>query len=43
MLPPDSRRAFNAFYDEVRNLAHLDRKTTIIVGLAASMAAACDP
>jgi len=43
MLPQDQRKAFNAFYDRVRDEAHLDRPTTIIVGLAAAMAAGCDP
>ena len=43
MLPPEIQQAYNAFYDEVRNLTHLDKKTTIIAGLAASMAVGCDP
>jgi|GEM_PF-2493151 len=43
MLPPKIRQAYSAFYDEVRNLDSLDLKTTIIAGLAASMALGCDP
>ncbi len=43
MLPPEQRRAFGAFYDAVRDESHLDRRETIMVGLAAAMAAGCDP
>ena len=43
MLPSEQRHAFAAFYDSVRDESVLDRNTTIMVGLAAAMAAGCDP
>lgn len=43
MLETEQRRAFNTFYDSVRDERVLDKSTTIIVGLAAAMAAGCDP
>ena len=43
MLQPKQRKAFNAFYDSVRDESLLDRNATIMVGLAAAMAAGCDP
>jgi hypothetical protein len=43
MLPPEQRNAFNAFYDSVRDESVLDKNSTIMIGLAAAMAAGCDP
>ena len=43
MLPDKQRKAYNTFYDSVRDEAHLSRSETIMVGLAAAMAAGCDP
>jgi len=43
MLPPEQRQAFSAFYDAVRDERHLDRRETVLVALAAAMAAGCDP
>jgi len=43
MLPPEQHRAYCAFYDSVRDQAHLDARTTAIVGLAAAMARECRP
>ncbi len=43
MLPPEQRQAFNAFHDRVRSQDCLDQKTTTIIGLAAAMAAGCQP
>ena len=43
MLIGDNRSAFNAFYDAVRDESHLDRKTTILIGLAAAMTSGCAP
>lgn len=43
MLPPEQRKSFSAFYDSVRDESQLDRTTTIMIGLAAAMAAGCDP
>ena len=43
MLPPKQHSKFCDFYDAVRDEEHLDRRTTIIVGLAAAMAIGCEP
>ncbi|WP_291317028.1 hypothetical protein [Desulfuromonas sp.] len=43
MLPSKPKKAFDAFYNTVRDETILDRKTTAIVGLAAAMAAGCSP
>lgn len=43
MLTGQNRTAFNAFYDAVRDEAHLDKRTTTLVGLAAAMAIGCYP
>lgn len=43
MLPPKLHQAYCSFYDSVRDESILDRRTTVIVGLAAAMACGCDP
>jgi hypothetical protein len=43
MLYGDNRTTFNAFYDAVRDESRLDRKTTVLVGLAAAMTSGCGP
>jgi hypothetical protein len=43
MLSAKDGKAFSAFYDAVRDESVLDRKTTILIGLAASMTAGCYP
>jgi len=43
MLSAKNGKAFSAFYDAVRDESSLDRKTTILVGMAASMTAGCAP
>lgn len=43
MLSGNNRTAFNAFYDVVRDETSLDRKTTILIGLAAAMTSGCAP
>lgn len=43
MLFDDKRTAFNAFYDAVRDESQLDRKTTVLIGLAAAMSSGCEP
>ena len=43
MLPPDQHKTYCAFYDTVRDESHLDRRTTIIVGLATAMSIGCEP
>jgi hypothetical protein len=41
MLYDDKRLAFNAFYDAVRDESQLDRRTTVLIGLAAAMTSGC--
>ena len=43
MLSEKNRSAFNAYYDAVRDESVLDRKTTILIGLAAAMTCGCAP
>jgi len=43
MLPFEQRKAFSTFYDSVRDESVLDKTTTIMIGLAAAMAAGCEP
>lgn len=43
MLSAKNGKAFSAFYDAVRDESVLDKKTTILVGLAAAMTAGCVP
>lgn len=43
MLSPDAARKYREFYDLVREDFALDTETTIVVGLAAAMAAGCEP
>jgi len=43
MLAGENRKAFNAFYDAVRDESQLDHKTTILIGLAAAMTSGCAP
>ncbi len=43
MLSAKNGKAFREFYDAVRDESALDRKTTILVGLAAAMTAGCLP
>ena len=43
MLSAKNGKAFSQFYDAVRDEAVLDKKTTILVGLAAAMTAGCAP
>ncbi|MFO7766638.1 MAG: hypothetical protein R6V33_09420 [Pelovirga sp.] len=43
MLSDKNRTAYVNFYDAVRDETVLDRKTTILTGLAAAMAKHCDP
>lgn len=43
MLSAKNGKAFSVFYDAVRDEASLDRKTTILVGLAAALTAGCAP
>ncbi len=43
MLSDKHRAAYVDFYDAVRDESVLDRRTTILIGLAAAMANACDP
>ncbi|WP_020674773.1 hypothetical protein [Geopsychrobacter electrodiphilus] len=43
MLTSDSAKKYREFYDQVRADTALDDETTIIVGLAAAMAAGCEP
>lgn len=42
MLNSEHGQAFRSFYDAMRDSV-LDDKTTILVGLAASMAVGCEP
>lgn len=41
MLYDDKRSAFNAFYDAVRDESRLDKRTTVLIGLAAAMTSGC--
>jgi hypothetical protein len=43
MLSEKNRQAFNAFYDAVRDESELDRRTTILIGLAAALTGSCAP
>jgi len=43
MLTEKNGKAFSAFYDAVRDYSVLDEKTTLLIGLAASMAVGCAP
>ncbi len=43
MLTGKNRAAFNGFYDAVRDESQLDKKTTILIGLAAAMTGGCAP
>lgn len=43
MLSEKNRLAFNAFYDAVRDTSQLDKKTTILIGLAAAISCGCAP
>ena len=43
MLPPKQHKAYCNFYDVVRDEEHLDARTTVMIGLAASMARECQP
>jgi len=43
MLPPKQHEKYCNFYDAVRDESNLDRKTTILVGLASAMAIGCEP
>ena len=43
MLSAINGQAFRDFYAAVRDEATLDRKTTLLVGLAAAMTAGCGP
>jgi hypothetical protein len=43
MLSGKNRSRFNDFYDAVRDESVLDKKTTILIGLAAAMTSGCAP
>ncbi len=43
MLSAKNGKAFRDFYDAVRDESVLDRKTTILIGLAASLTSGCAP
>ncbi len=43
MLQPKQHKAFCNFYDAVRDESNLDKRTTILVGLATAMAIGCEP
>lgn len=43
MLSRKSGQAFGQFYDAARDESVLDKKTTLLVGLAAAMTAGCQP
>jgi len=43
MLPTDQHKAFCQFYDKVRDESVLDKRATILVGLATAMAIGCEP
>jgi alkylhydroperoxidase/carboxymuconolactone decarboxylase family protein YurZ len=42
-LPEAQQKAFDEFYDSVRNNTVLDVKTTMMIHLASAMAVACHP
>jgi hypothetical protein len=43
MLSAKNGKAFREFYDTVRDESALDRKTTILIGLAAALTSGCGP
>lgn len=43
MLSRKNGKAFSDFYDAVRDESVLDKKTTMLVGLAAAFTAGCSP
>ncbi len=43
MLSPKNGKVFSQFYDAVRDESVLDKKTTILIGLAAAMTSGCGP
>lgn len=43
MLSAKDGKAFAAFYDAVRDASVLDKKTTILIGLAAALSVGCEP
>lgn len=43
MLSEKSGKSYRDFYDQVREDPALDTETTVLVGLAAAMAAGCEP
>ncbi|MFO7577038.1 MAG: hypothetical protein R6W66_04845 [Pelovirga sp.] len=43
MLNEKNRTAYVNFYDAVRDGSVLDRRTTLLVGLAAAMTSGCGP
>ncbi len=43
MLSAKNGKAFSGFYDAVRDESLLDRKTTILIGLAAALTSGCAP
>jgi hypothetical protein len=43
MLSARNGEAFSGFYDAVRDESVLDRKTTLLIGLAAALSSGCYP
>jgi len=43
MLCANHHKQFSDFYDAVRDESVLDKRTTIMVGLASAMAIGCEP
>ena len=43
MLSMKNGKAYRDFYDAVRDESILDRKTTILIGLAAALTSGCAP
>ncbi|SHJ21902.1 hypothetical protein SAMN02745165_01845 [Malonomonas rubra DSM 5091] len=43
MLSEKNGKAYSTFYDAVRDETVLDRRITVLVGLAAAMTAGCEP
>ena len=43
MLSLETAKKYREFYDLVREDSALDPQTTVLVGLAAAMAAGCEP
>jgi len=43
MLSAKTGKLYRDFYDRVRDESILDRKTTILLGLAAAMTSGCSP